>query len=66
MTRELINERVKHREPIRPLAPMATLKAGQDASFFFSEGASDDNYNASDLVVITALSNRTPGAKSRP
>ena len=53
MTRELINERVKHREPIRPLAPMATLKAAQDL-FWLSEGASDDNYNAYNYMVITA------------
>ena len=29
-TRELLNERVKYREAIRPLAPMATLSAAKD------------------------------------
>ena len=29
-TRELLNERVKHREAIRPLSPMATLAAAKD------------------------------------
>src|SRR5208337_2819816 len=52
MTRELINERVKHREAIRPLAPMATLKAARDL-FWLSEGASDANYNAYNYMVIT-------------
>jgi carbamoyltransferase len=51
-TRDLINERVKHREPIRPLAPMATLKAARDL-FWLSEGASDANYNAYNYMVIT-------------
>jgi carbamoyltransferase len=51
-TRDLINERVKHREPIRPLAPMATLKAARDL-FELSEGASDNNYNAYNYMVVT-------------
>ena len=51
-TRDLINERVKYREAIRPLAPMATMKAAQDF-FWLSEGASDDNYNAYNYMVIT-------------
>jgi carbamoyltransferase len=52
MTRELINERVKRRELIRPLAPMATLEAARDL-FWLSEGASDANYNAYNYMVIT-------------
>jgi carbamoyltransferase len=51
-TREAINERVKHREPIRPLAPIATLEAAQDL-FELSSGASDDDYNAYNYMVIT-------------
>ena len=52
-TRELLNERVKHREAIRPLAPMATLSAAKDL-FELSEGASDDDYNAYNYMVLTA------------
>jgi len=52
-TRELLNERVKHREAIRPLAPMATLAAAKDL-FELSEGASDDGYNAYNYLVLTA------------
>jgi carbamoyltransferase len=51
-TRELINERVKHREPIRPLAPMATLRAAKEL-FELRSGASDDNYNAYNYMVLT-------------
>jgi carbamoyltransferase len=50
--RELINERVKYRESIRPLAPMATLRAAKEF-FELSDGASDDNYNAYNYMVIT-------------
>ena len=52
-TRDLLNKRVKHRERIRPLAPMATLAAAKDL-FELSEGASDDNYNAYNYMVLTA------------
>jgi carbamoyltransferase len=51
-TRDLINERVKHREPIRPLAPMMTLRAAKEL-FHLSDGASDDNYNAYNYMVLT-------------
>lgn len=51
-TRELINERVKYREPIRPLAPMMTLSAAKDL-FELNDGASDDDYNAYNYMVIT-------------
>jgi carbamoyltransferase len=52
-TRELLNARVKYREAIRPLAPMATLSAAK-ALFDLSEGASDDGYNAYNYMVLTA------------
>jgi carbamoyltransferase len=52
-TLETINSRVKFREPIRPLAPMATLAAAR-RFFELSPGASDDNYNAYNYMVLTA------------
>jgi carbamoyltransferase len=51
--RERLNERVKYREAIRPLAPMATLEAAQDY-FELLEGASDADYNAYHYMVLTA------------
>jgi len=54
-TRELLNERVKYREAIRPLAPMATLEAAQEY-FELLEGASDGDYNAYNYMVLTAHS----------
>ena len=53
--RERLNERVKYREAIRPLAPMATLEAAQEY-FDLLEGASDGNYNAYNYMVLTAQS----------
>jgi carbamoyltransferase len=53
--RELLNERVKYREAIRPLAPMATLEAAQQY-FELLEGASDGDYNAYNYMVLTARS----------
>jgi carbamoyltransferase len=53
--RERLNERVKYREAIRPLAPMATLEAAQDY-FDLLEGASDAGYNAYNYMVLTARS----------
>lgn len=53
--RELLNERVKYREAIRPLAPMATLEAAQEY-FHLLKGASDADYNAYNYMVITAQS----------
>jgi carbamoyltransferase len=53
--RERLNERVKYREAIRPLAPMATLEAAQEY-FDLVEGASDANYNAYNYMVLTAHS----------
>jgi carbamoyltransferase len=53
--RERLNERVKYREAIRPLAPMATLEAAQ-AYFDLLEGASDGDHNAYNYMVLTAQS----------
>jgi len=51
--RERMNERVKYREAIRPLAPMATLEAAR-TFFDLHEGASDAEYNAYNYMVLTA------------
>ena len=60
--RERLNERVKYREAIRPLAPMATLEAA--AQYFdLHEGASDADYNAYNYMVLTAPSK--PGAREK-
>ncbi len=61
-TRERLNERVKYREAIRPLAPMATLEAAQQY-FDLLEGASDGNYNAYNYMVLTAQSKPQARAK---
>jgi len=53
--RELLNARVKYREAVRPLAPMATLAAAQEY-FELLEGASDADYNAYNYMVLTAHS----------
>jgi carbamoyltransferase len=53
--RELLNEKVKYREAIRPLAPMATLEAANEY-FELLEGASDAGYNAYNYMVLTAQS----------
>ena len=54
-TRERLNARVKYREKIRPLAPMATLEAAKEF-FDLHEGASSGNYNAYNYMVLTAHS----------
>jgi carbamoyltransferase len=51
-TRETLNARVKYREAIRPLAPMATLETARDL-FALSDGAADDDYNAYNYMVLT-------------
>lgn len=61
-TRDLLNERVKYREAIRPLAPMMTLEAARQW-FELEEGASDDHYNAYNYMVLTARAK--PAAKER-
>jgi carbamoyltransferase len=57
-----INDRVKMREPFRPLAPMATLKAAREL-FELSDGASDDDYNAYHYMVLTTMAR--PEARER-
>lgn len=61
-TRERLNERVKYREAIRPLAPMATREAALDY-FDLLEGASDADYNAYNYMVLTAQSKPHARAK---
>jgi carbamoyltransferase len=53
--RENLNARVKYREAIRPLAPMATLDAAR-RFFQLEDGASDADYNAYNYMVLTAHS----------
>jgi carbamoyltransferase len=53
--REWLNERVKYREAIRPLAPMATLEAARKY-FDLLPGAADADYNAYNYMVLTAHS----------
>jgi len=60
--RDLLNERVKYREAIRPLAPMATLEAAKKF-FDLLEGASDADYKAYNYMVLTAQSK--PAARER-
>jgi carbamoyltransferase len=60
--RERLNERVKYREAIRPLAPMATLEAAKEY-FDLLEGASDGDYNAYNYMVLTAQSKPQARAK---
>jgi carbamoyltransferase len=60
--RERLNERVKYREAIRPLAPMATLEAALEY-FDLVEGASDADYNAYNYMVLTARSK--PSAREK-
>jgi carbamoyltransferase len=52
-TRRLLNERVKHRELIRPLAPMLT-RAAAERYFYLQDGASDEDYNAYNYMILTA------------
>ena len=52
-TRRLLNERVKHRELIRPLAPMLT-RAAAEQLFHLQPGAAADDYNAYNYMVLTA------------
>lgn len=51
--RRLLNERVKHRELIRPLAPMLTRDAA-NRLFHLQAGAAADDYNAYNYMVLTA------------
>ncbi len=60
--RENLNARVKYREAIRPLAPMATLEAAR-TYFVLEDGAADADYNAYNYMVLTARSK--PGARDK-
>ncbi|GAB7333979.1 hypothetical protein MBLNU13_g06083t1 [Cladosporium sp. NU13] len=51
-TQAILNERVKHREAIRPLAPMVT-RAEANRFFELAEGAAADDYNAYRYMVLT-------------
>ncbi len=62
LTRERLNQRVKFREAVRPLAPMATLEAALEY-FELLEGASDADYNAYNYMVLTARSKPDARAK---
>ena len=52
-TLAILNERVKRRESVRPLAPMATLEAA-DRFFELSTGAATNDFCAYDFMVLTA------------
>ena len=51
-TQQNLNERVKFREAIRPLAPMVTREQA-DHFFELSDGAAADDYNAYRYMVMT-------------
>jgi carbamoyltransferase len=51
-TLKILNTHVKYRESFRPLAPMLTLEEAKRL-YYLSEGASDDNYNAYNYMVLT-------------
>ena len=61
-TRSILNERVKLRELIRPLAPMVTPEAARKW-FELSPGASDDDYNAYNYMVLTCCAKPEAHAK---
>jgi carbamoyltransferase len=51
-TLKILNAQVKYRENFRPLAPMLTLEEAKRL-YDLSEGASDNNYNAYNYMVLT-------------
>jgi carbamoyltransferase len=51
--RGLLNERVKYRELVRPLAPMLT-RAAAERYFHLQEGACAEDYDAYNYMVLTA------------
>ncbi|HTS21332.1 MAG TPA: carbamoyltransferase C-terminal domain-containing protein, partial [Casimicrobiaceae bacterium] len=61
-TLEMLNARVKFRELIRPLAPMATPEAAK-RWFELAPGAADDDYNAYNYMVLTCRAK--PEARER-
>jgi carbamoyltransferase len=48
----MLNAHVKYRERFRPLAPMLTLEEAKRL-YHLCEGASDDDYNAYNYMVLT-------------
>lgn len=52
-TLQMINEKVKRREPYRPLAPMLTLEAAREL-YFLQEGVEADDFQAYEFMVLTA------------
>eukprot|EP00746_Dinoflagellata_sp_MGD_P032222 gnl/MRDRNA2_/MRDRNA2_17670_c0_seq1.p1 gnl/MRDRNA2_/MRDRNA2_17670_c0~~gnl/MRDRNA2_/MRDRNA2_17670_c0_seq1.p1 ORF type:complete len:788 (-),score=140.17 gnl/MRDRNA2_/MRDRNA2_17670_c0_seq1:41-2404(-) len=60
--RDILNERVKLREQVRPLAPMVTLNAAKEL-FVLEPGASDLKYDAYRYMVLCARAK--PGTKDR-
>ena len=52
-TLEILNKRVKFREVFRPLAPMTTYE-GAKKWFYLSPGASDNEHNAYNYMILTA------------
>jgi carbamoyltransferase len=61
-TLKTLNARVKFRELVRPLAPMATLEAAR-RWFDLSPGAADADYNAYNYMVLTCRAR--PEARAR-
>ena len=59
---EVINLRVKYREPIRPLAPLMTRAAAEEF-FNLAPGAIDDDYNSYNYMVLTVMAK--PEARNR-
>lgn len=51
-TLKILNAQVKYRENFRPLAPMLTLEEAKRL-YDLSDGASDNNYNAYNYMVLT-------------
>jgi carbamoyltransferase len=51
-TMKILNTHVKYRETFRPLAPMLTMEEARRL-YDLSEGASDNNYNAYNYMVLT-------------
>jgi len=51
-TLKILNAHVKYRESFRPLAPMLTLEEAKRL-YYLSPGASDDDYNAYNYMVLT-------------
>lgn len=61
-TRDILNERVKLREQVRPLAPMVTLSFAKE-HFVLEPGAADSRYDAYRYMVLCARAK--PGTKDK-